>query len=347
MKLLYIGHCIDRITSGADQVNKRNQQLLTEIFHGNIVYLGTSVNRISDKIFLGISKMTLASIRRELDTGEYTHVFIAQSLMGRAARFVKKNYRSVIVITFFHNIEVQYAREYVKTNGFKAIPFYLTVKWWENIGTRYSDKFITLNERDSALLKRIYNKKVTIEIPTSFDDKYEDAQAIRSLTQAQDAVDYLFVGVAFFANIQGVQWFIDNVMPRIKGNLYIVGKGMDKVSFNNLTNNIHIYGYVEDLADFYYRARMVVSPIFVGGGMKTKTAEALMFGKNIVGTEEAFEGYRIDDRCMYKCSTPDDFAQSIALLQGCTTFNQYSRDLFKNYYSTDVALNALKRIFNE
>ena len=36
-------------------------------------------------------------------------------------------------------------------------------------------------------------------------------------------------------------------------------------------------------------------PIFEGSGMKLKTCEALMFGKNIIGTPEAFAGYDIDD----------------------------------------------------
>ncbi len=37
----------------------------------------------------------------------------------------------------------------------------------------------------------------------------------------------------------------------------------------------------------------IISPIFVGGGMKVKTCEALMYGKNIIGTSESFEGYDI------------------------------------------------------
>ena len=153
--------------------------------------------------------------------------------------------------------------------------------------------------------------------------------------------------MAFFANIQGVQWFIDNVMPKVKGQFYIVGKGMDKVLFKNLTPNIHIYGFVDDLADFYYKARMVVSPIFVGGGMKTKTAEALMYGKSIVGTAEAFEGYEMETRCMYRCSTAEGFIQTIISLQGCQRLNPYSRKLYNEYYSTDIALKALKNVFDE
>ena len=347
MKLLYIGHCITSIASGADQVNKRNQQLLREIFLGKITYIEPSAGGVFCKFVFGINNQMITAVKSELDKGDYTHLFVAQSLMGKIARFVKKNYPSVVVITFFHNIEVQYAQEYYKIRGLRALPFYLAVKWWEKIGCKYSDKFITLNKRDSRLLSEIYGQNVTIELPTSFDDKYDTIKASEAIERNPERIDYLFVGVAFFANIQGVQWFIDNVMPDLNGHFYIVGKGMDKVSFRNLTPNIHIYGFVDDLADFYYRAHMVVSPIFVGGGMKTKTAEALMYGKSIIGTDEAFEGYELDNRCMYKCSTPESFRDAILSLTDSLCFNNYSRNLYKRYYSASSALSTLQSIFYE
>jgi len=37
----------------------------------------------------------------------------------------------------------------------------------------------------------------------------------------------------------------------------------------------------------------VILPIISGSGMKTKTAEALMYGKSIIGIKEAFEGYKM------------------------------------------------------
>lgn len=348
MRLLYIGVRINHITSGADQVNKRNQQLLMRIFHNQITYVEPIEGGVVNKIVFGVNREIKNVVKNELGKGIYSHVFIAQSLLGRIAKVVKQHAPSVEVITFFHNIEVQYAQEYLRTRGVKALPFCLAVKWWERIACQFTDIFITLNKRDSFLLKKVYGKEATIELPTSFHDRFDIQEAMVATRNEEDSpIDYLFVGVAFFANLQGVQWFIDNVMPKVKGEFYIVGKGMDKVAFNNLTPNIHIYGFVDDLAGFYYRARIVISPIFVGGGMKTKTAEALMFGKTIVGTTEAFEGYEIDNRCMYKCSTPEDFIQAIFSLQGCRTLNQHSRNLFKKYYSTDAAFSILKNIFYE
>lgn len=344
MKLLYIGQYIERISSGADQVNKRNQQLLMTLFKEQVTFLDPSIKGIFDKFLFGINRRFIELAKRELDKGEYTHLFISQSHMGRIAKVVKLNYPSVVIINFFHNIEVQYAQEYFKTEGIRAVPFYLAVKRWETLGCKYSDKFITLNNRDTDLLKKIYNKEVTIELPTSFDDKFNIERTYEGMLNDDEQIDYLFVGVSFFANIHGVQWFIDNVMPYLKGNLYVVGKGMDTVPFKNIKPNIHIYGFVDDLSEFYYKARIVVSPIFVGGGMKTKTAEALMYGKTIVGTEEAFEGYEVDKRCMYTCVTASNFINTISSLQLCQRYNPYSRNLFNKFYSTSSLLNTIENI---
>lgn len=205
-------------------------------------------------------------------------------------------------------------------------------------GLKVSDFNITLNRRDSNLLKLFYGKDSDLELPTSFDDKFNEQKRVELIRNCNEQIDYLFVGVAFFANIQGVQWLIDNVMPKVSGNLYVIGKGMDHVEFKNLNDRIRIKGFVDDLSFYYYNVTCVVSPIFVGGGMKTKTAEALMFGKQIIGTKEAFEGYVIDDSCMCECNTADEFI--CALERDHKPLKTASRILFNTYYSTKASLNC-------
>lgn len=48
------------------------------------------------------------------------------------------------------------------------------------------------------------------------------------------------------------------------------------------------------MAEYIYNADFLIAPIFEGSGMKLKTAEALMYGKTVFGTTEAFEGYDVD-----------------------------------------------------
>lgn len=48
--------------------------------------------------------------------------------------------------------------------------------------------------------------------------------------------------------------------------------------------------------------------------MKTKTAEALMYGKTIIGTKEAFEGYVLDEKAMKLCSNAQEFIDTALCL---------------------------------
>ena len=349
-KVLYIGSKIEKIKSGADQVNKRNQELLESFF--SVTYLPFVNGRFS-KLYFSANDNYLKCIEERLCSEKYDFVFVQQSLLGRVCQYIKKKYPLIKIIVFFHNIEIQYAQEYMRTKGLRAIPFYLSVLYWEKKCCKNADYYITLNRRDSLLLHDIYTRKSDLELPTSFHDIFDMRIASRTKASMEnEPVDYLFVGVSFFANIQGVQWFINYVMPKVDGHFHVVGKGLDSVDFKNLTGKIHIHGFVDDLSDYYYRARMVVSPIHVGGGMKTKTGEALMYGKTILGSSEAFEGYEIDERCMILCSTEEDYIRAICnMANDVHLYNTSARQLFLKYYSNDVVrfkMNSfLKSIANE
>ena len=92
---------------------------------------------------------------------------------------------------------------------------------------------------------------------------------------------------------------------------------------------------VESLDEFYYNADFVISPIFEGSGMKTKTAEALMFGKTIFGTKEAFEGYSFDyGKVGCLCNNAEDFICAIDNYNLTKfRFNDYSRNMYLRNYS--------------
>lgn len=347
IRILYIGKEIDKPRSGADVINHRNIYLLKRISDGNIDFIEPLSTSFFDKFFLGISTKVLQSINKKLTENNYSHVFLSQSLYGRAAYFIKKHYPHIKIITFFHNIEIDYAKSYLKANGIKAMPFYLCVKSLEKKAVKYSDILISLNKRDSNRLHVVYKRNPALELPTSFEDNYDDDKRQVIELKKSITIDYLFVGVAFFANTQGIQWFIDNVMPFVKGRLYVVGKGMDKFNFRNLNDRIHIMGYVDDLSEYYYKAKVIISPIFTGAGMKTKTAEALMYGKTIIGTAEAFEGYEINERCMKLANNSKEFIEAITREMDNPNFlNPHSRELFCKNYNTLNMENKLRQIFS-
>lgn len=349
IRILYIGNKVRKTDSGAAQVNIRNIRCLEKIFGENLDFIEPEDSR---KFFLyrwGGNRGFREELRKRLSETSYDYAFISQSLLGDVARIIKETAPDTKIVTFFHNIEVQYAREFVRTSGVTHIPFYIAAGMAEKNAVRYSDYHIVLNDRDRRLLKNIYNVQTDIVLPATYRDTFNEDKVIRTKCTRED-ITYLFVGTSFFANIQGVGWFIKEVLPYIPGKLVIVGNGMDKLKDRWDSDRVEIHGYVEDLSDYYYKADLVISPIFSGGGMKTKTAEALMYGKTILGTTEAFTGYVEDNNSMVKCHTSDDFISYInRALAGneISKYNACSRKLFLENYSDDAALKVLAGLFRK
>lgn len=339
MKILFIGAHQDKVLHGWDQVNQRNQVVLERVL-GNVTYVPLETGTIASKLFIGVTKKYLQTIDLELSKG-YDYVFVCQSTCGRVCKFIKRNYPNVKIITFFHNIERHYAGQYLKVSGVKAIPYYIRAYVFEKMAAKYSDYCITLNERDSLLLENFYGLKASAIMPTSLEDKF---LPMHEVTTAEDEIiDYLFVGTAFYPNVEGIQWFIDNVMPKVEGNLTIIGKDMRPSIFNNLTDRIKIYGFVDDLSDYYRRAKVIVGPIFHGGGMKTKTAEALMYGKLIIASKESLEGYTLDVDTIQECNTAEEYISALNALSSTNkTYYQESHDNFVRYCSYDASEKILR-----
>lgn len=122
---------------------------------------------------------------------------------------------------------------------------------------------------------------------------------------------------------------------------------MDKLKNNLAGERVTIRGRVESLDEFYNKADVVVGPIFKGEGMKTKTCEALMYGKIYLGTDEALEGY--EDLNEYRCNTADEFVHMIELLtdKNLPKYNENLRNIYLEKYSPQMAKARLTKIFKE
>ena len=126
-------------------------------------------------------------------------------------------------------------------------------------------------------------------------------------------------------------------MPYINSKLIVVGKGMHKFINKYQSGKISFLGYVDDLSELYRNASAVVLPIISGSGMKTKTCEAMMYGKVIFGTAESFEGYLTTKDCIL-CDNDKEFVEKInAYLSGeVRYFSHDNRNLFLENYENNV-----------
>lgn len=271
-------------------------------------------------------------------------VFIDRSVFGIIAKKLKEYDYKGRIIVFFHNVEALYFDAKIS----KRIPFrniiIQSADHNDAYSCKYADKVIALNQRDDDKLFERYKRHADILIPIVFNDRFKPIYQSDVLTHTNP--ECLFIGSYFAPNNEGLLWFVKNVLPNVKISFKVVGKGMEKLKEEeSVMHDIEIIGSVPDLTPYIIEADIMILPIFKGSGMKVKTCESLMFGKNILGTDEAFEGYDADyDRIGGKCNTADEFIGKIKefIASPRPKFNQYSRQLYLERYSEATMVESLR-----
>ena len=72
-----------------------------------------------------------------------------------------------------------------------------------------------------------------------------------------------------------------------------------------------------------------------------------MYGKNILATDEALEGYEVDDAQMGgRCNTREEFIKALQSFIACPRprFNAYCRKVFLERYSEEVVLDKFHSV---
>ena len=301
-------------------------------------------NIISGSSFL-LSKSGENRIIELCHKNKYDLVFVDHSIYGKLIKRIKVEC-SIPVVSFFHGIMAFQTEEYQRLNRTSLLYFIpkYNIKTNEMLTVKYCDKCVLLNYRDELNLVKFYGRKADLLLPIYLESNIEIIDEYST-----DKFDLLFVGGYFWPNVHGIKWFAENVMPQLpeKVRLTIVGNNMDKLKNEFHDSRINVIGRVYSLQDYYNRADAVVGPIFEGEGMKTKTCEALMYGKIYLGTDEALEGYiGLDD---YRCNTKDDFINKITGLikENCNKYHDDMRNIYLKYYSPIMAKEVLLETFKD
>jgi glycosyltransferase involved in cell wall biosynthesis len=286
---------------------------------------------------------------RDYKKKEIGIVYIDGSNYGRLAKILKKRVPSCKVITFFHNVEARFFWGSFKHKpSFKAAGVLLANFIAEYWATKHSDRIICMNDRDSQFLYKLYGRAATDINPMCIGDK-NDCNNVTLPTCTNDVFG-LFVGGAFYANLTGVRWFAKNVSHFLPCSVVIVGRGFEAyISEFAKYKNIKIIGMAEDIEEWYKRATFVIAPIFDGSGMKTKVAEALMFGRPVIGTSEAFVGYEdVTPFAGVVCNSADDFVTAITEVH--SRYRNFDpiilRSFFDGFYSFKIGKKNLAKVFD-
>lgn len=298
----------------------------------------------------GLNTESTDSALRVIVENNVKKVFIDGSNLGGFVSELKRRHPKVEVTVFFHNVEARFFWGSLRVRrNIRAIAVLLANYLAERKAVQCSDKIICLSERDSRTLKRLYGRHATHISPMALEDKLPATFVVDTLAVPESFA--LFVGGNFYANQAGIAWFVREVVPEIGLPIFIVGRGFETMRAElEVPGKVIVVGAVDSLADWYRRAQFVIAPIFDGSGMKTKVAEALMYGKKIVGTSEAYSGYEaVASQAGYMCVTADDFVKAIqvAAAEISQSFYPDLRRLYEQHYSMDAGRDRLKAVLDD
>jgi hypothetical protein len=358
MKLLFISSRDVTLTkNGGDQGTNRNYLSFCELLgYKNVDVLNLipkrkrtifrSIFRRINQIFGFFEGLSHKKIKEIIKASkEYDYVFIDTSMYGVIAYYLRKGKYEGKIIYYFHNLEYNIERQKFKISPFRFSNIFLAY-YNEKKACKYSDKIIALNYRDCNELRRIYGANNISIIPVSLPDTFNNQ--IKTTTSVPPT--FLFIGAYWFSNIHGLKWFVNNVLDHVNIKLQIVGSGMDALKSEFIHPKIEFLGFVPDLSSVLINADYVLCPIFIGSGMKVKICESLMYGKNIIGTQEAFEGYELDyQRVGAICNNKEEFILAIKdlCLVKREKFNEYSRKCFLEKYSFQATLKRFDDLLSK
>lgn len=333
---------------GREQLSALHRSCLADLLGGRLTVRRLDptppqgARAVLDALRGRIDGVTAASERAVIDevaAATIDTLWLDGTNLGRLAAAVRRALPGVRVLTFAHNVE---ARFFLGGLRHRPSPRALAVLGAnlaaERLAVRSSDRLVALSERDSEMFGRLYRRQATDLLPMAIDD-----HGAAPVTAAEPGNGLLFVGGAFYANLAGVRWFAREVAPRLTLTTRIVGRGFEVHRAElEAGGNIEVLGGADELAPHYSAAAAVIAPIFDGSGMKTKVAEALMHGKSVIGTREAFSGYEaVADQAGCRADSPAEWIRAICAITASPRprFDPALRQLFDRHYSR-AALNA-------
>jgi hypothetical protein len=369
-KLLFISGTIGNGLSGGSMIGRRNLNFVRQIGSGSIQVTALCTGRTVANPELnvetvsayyspaqtllaalclktgGLTKKSEDKIRQLISDHHFDVLFLDSSLLGNIAKIAKDTRPKIKVISYFHNVELEYALERCRIESLKFSALIPAIYYAERASVKYSDIIVGISDRDSNLLWDKYRRSFDEIIPVSLPDRFapNKLQKVKPRT-------VLFVGSDFYANVHGLNWLVREVMcdQSIDIRLEVVGSGLEKYRSTFSRANIDIIGKVSNIDDYYYQANAVIMPIFSGSGMKVKTAEALSFGRHVIGSTEAFIGYDVDRLDARLCTSADDFKTALADIGNIPDngFSSTNRRSFELNYSDEQSFKTFSNLFKK
>ena len=168
---------------------------------------------------------------------------------------------------------------------------------------------------------------------------FDRQHAHGSSSRSNGCVNLGFIGSNNHANVDGIQWFLENCWPQILTEAespcrLIIGgpirEGLDSVVQRlqpSELSMIEFIGPVQCIADFYARIDIAINPVRYGSGLKIKSIESIVFSKPLVANPHSMTGIPDEARgAAVVCESATDFARACVVQIDDSEFREQMRE---------------------
>jgi len=164
-------------------------------------------------------------------------------------------------------------------------------------------------------------------------------------------------GYAHKPNVEAVQFFCSEVMPVLTEQMPDIvfriygSKAPDEFkSFES--KNIEIVGFVEDIDEVYQKARVFVSPLLSGAGLKGKVIDCMASGLPSVMSSVSAEGTGlVHSQSTYIAESVSEWCEYINLLyqdeEAWQRLSANSQQVAKSLFSPSEGLKGMRKILSK
>jgi glycosyltransferase involved in cell wall biosynthesis len=149
------------------------------------------------------------------------------------------------------------------------------------------------------------------------------------------------------ANINAVEWFAREVMPRVKialpsARFYAVGANPPQ-SWRP-SPEFAAVGQVKDIRPYILNARAIVAPLKIARGVQNKILEAMAMAKTVVATPEATRGLEANPGIdLLVADDPASFASTVVTAINRSDLGRNARRFVEQNHNWDRNLASLDR----
>jgi O-antigen biosynthesis protein len=155
-------------------------------------------------------------------------------------------------------------------------------------------------------------------------------------------------------NLDAIAWYAREVMPILRKKspgivTTVIGSSAPPALQTYAAEDLVIAGFVQDVAPLYHQARLSISPLRYGAGVKGKVNLSMQYGVPVVATPVSAEGmYLNDGENVLIATSPEEFADAVIRLHHDEVlWNKLSKAGLENieaHFSRACAMRALARV---